>query len=137
LRIPPGRSRRRADILRAGDVGHRPRAESIAVFNRARAEWQKAVYAINDALGDASGEALAIMLRAAGDDDLSLDDFFGAMHEIPYEDNPRLEALLVASGWLVRKLPSTNAVIQHQNAGGRMRTRRVRPSGPVSSTVCP
>ena len=95
----------------------------------------KTVYAINDALGDASGEALAIMLRAAGGDDLSLDDFFGAMHEIAYEDNPRLEALLVASGWLVRKLPSTNAVIQHQNAGGRMRTRRVRPSGPASPTV--
>ena len=82
-------------------------------------------------------EALAIMLRAAGGDDLTLDDFFAAMHEIPYEDNPRLEALLAASGWLVRKLPSTNAVIQHQNAGGRMRTRRLRPSGPVSSTVCP
>lgn len=59
------------------------------------------------------------------------------MHEILYKDNPRLEALLDASGWLVRTLPSTNAVIQHQNAGGRMRTRRVRPSGPVSSTVCP
>ena len=52
--------------LRAGDVGHRPRPESIAVFNRARAGWQKAVYAINDALGDASGEALAIMLRRRG-----------------------------------------------------------------------
>ena len=62
---------------------------------------QKAVYPINDALGDASGEALAIMLRAAGGDDLSLDDFFGPKHEIPYEDNPRLEELLAASGWLV------------------------------------
>jgi hypothetical protein len=72
-----------------------------------------------------------------GRHDLSLDDFFGAMHEIPYEDNPRLEALLAAPGWLVQRLPSTNAVTQHQNAGGRMRTRRLRPSGPVSSTVCP
>jgi hypothetical protein len=26
------------------------------------------------------------MLRAAGGDDLTLDDFFAAMHEIPYED---------------------------------------------------
>ena len=25
----------------------------------------------------------------------------GAKHEIPYEDNPRLEELLAASGWLV------------------------------------
>ena len=47
------------------------------VFNRACAGWQQAVYAINNALGDASGEALAIMLRAAGGDDLTLDDFFG------------------------------------------------------------
>ena len=63
--------------LELGDVGHRPRPERIAVFNWARAGRQKIVYAINDALGDASGEALAIMLRAAGGDDLSLDDFFG------------------------------------------------------------
>jgi hypothetical protein len=41
------------------------------------------------------------MLRAAGGDDLSLDDFFGAMHEILYEDIPRLEALLAPSRWLV------------------------------------
>ena len=57
-------------------MSDRPRPESIAVFNWARAGWQKVFYAINDA-GDASGEALAIMLRAAGGDDLSLDDFFG------------------------------------------------------------
>jgi hypothetical protein len=77
------------------------------------------------------------MLCAASADDLNLDDFFGAMDEIRCEDHPRLEALHDASGWLVRTLPSTNAVIQFQNAGGRMRTRRVRPSAPVSSTVWP
>jgi hypothetical protein len=54
------------DILRAGDVGRHPRPESIAVFNRAGAEWQKAVYAINDALGDMSGETLEILLRPPG-----------------------------------------------------------------------
>ena len=77
------------------------------------------------------------MLRAAGGDDLSLDDFFGADARNPLRGHPRVEALLAAAGWLVLRLPSTNAVVQHQNAGGRMRTRRFRPSGPVSSTVCP
>jgi hypothetical protein len=72
--------------------------------------------------------------------------------------DPRFQTLLdtinEASGWLrravanlaeaaitndsgFRTLLPTNAVIQHQNAGGRIRTRRLRPSGPVSSTVCP
>jgi hypothetical protein len=40
-------------------------------------------------------------LGRRGRHDLSRDDFFGAMHETPYEDNARLEALLGASGWLV------------------------------------
>src|ERR1700722_5355609 len=59
-------NRRGGDILGGGDAGPRRRPESISVFNWARGGWQKVVYAINGALGGASGEAQAVMLRAAG-----------------------------------------------------------------------
>ena len=77
-RVQMARGVGRAGVARKAKMPRPARsANAIAVFNWARAGRQKIVYAINDALGDASGEALAIMLRAAGGDDLSLDDFFG------------------------------------------------------------
>ena len=65
---------------------------------------------------------------------------------------PLLDTINEASGWLqgavanlaaaaitndsgFRALLPTNGCHTAQNAGGRMRTRRVRPSGPVSTTV--
>ena len=118
------------DILRAGDVGRRPRPESIAVFNRARAEWQKAVYAITDALGDMGGELWRSCCAPRGADDFSLDDFFGTIDEIRYEDHPRLEALLNAAGWLVRTLLSTNRC---HPASERGRQDAHAPRPPVGS----
>jgi hypothetical protein len=53
--------------LTAEDIAFaRPTPETIVAFNRARADLQKAAFALRDALEDTSGEVLARIEMAAG-----------------------------------------------------------------------
>ena len=66
--------------------------ESVDAFNHARAEWQRAMFVLSEALGGGNSE-MTEMMRANVGSDLELADFLEEAGGDGYE-NPRLEALI-------------------------------------------